>query len=303
MSTRRLEEILEECVSAYLEGRRSIEESLSLYPAFAAQLEPLLRTAAGVNYTFGSYSPPAHVENRGLNRFLSDARARRNMRALRVGSMRPSGFASLWERARVGFAAAALAIVVLAGAAGGILVLGGSGSGSTALNPTTGSPAPGTPQAVLNLNQAIDNIRGKQNRGEPVVPSDLDQLTRATKALQHEQVEQAPDAVTAALTDVNTTILPAVAAENPDLAPQAQAAADAAADVASANQLPVPTAAPIFTGTPTATPEATPESTPTVTEPGQTDAPTPVPTDTPVPTEPGSPTPTPEPRGVDGLGG
>ncbi len=43
MRTRRLEEIFEECLSAYLEGERAIGESLSLYPDMAGELEPLLR--------------------------------------------------------------------------------------------------------------------------------------------------------------------------------------------------------------------------------------------------------------------
>ncbi len=75
------EEIFEECLSALLEGRRSIEESLSLYPAWRGRLEPLLRAAekiaAGLNEV-----PPPHVRERGLQRFLEAARMRRRLQRI-----------------------------------------------------------------------------------------------------------------------------------------------------------------------------------------------------------------------------
>ena len=75
------EEIFEECLSALLEGRRSIEESLSLYPAWRGRLEPLLRAAeeiaAGLNEV-----PPPHVKERGLQRFLEAARLRRRLQRI-----------------------------------------------------------------------------------------------------------------------------------------------------------------------------------------------------------------------------
>ena len=64
-----------------LEGRRSIEESLSLYPAWRGRLEPLLRAAeeiaAGLNEV-----PPPHVKERGLQRFLEAARLRRRLQRI-----------------------------------------------------------------------------------------------------------------------------------------------------------------------------------------------------------------------------
>ncbi len=53
------EEILEECLSALLEGRRSIEESLSLYPAWRARLEPLLRAADEIAAGLDETPPPS----------------------------------------------------------------------------------------------------------------------------------------------------------------------------------------------------------------------------------------------------
>ena len=60
MITRSLEEILEECLSAYLEGRRGIDESLSLYPSLADELEPLLRTAAQNLFNIGTKTDVEH---------------------------------------------------------------------------------------------------------------------------------------------------------------------------------------------------------------------------------------------------
>ena len=81
MGRSEFEDIFEECLSALLEGRRSIEESLSLYPAWRGRLEPLLRAAeeiaAGLNEV-----PPPHVKERGLQRFLEAARMRRRLQRI-----------------------------------------------------------------------------------------------------------------------------------------------------------------------------------------------------------------------------
>src|SRR5260370_39483907 len=107
MNVRRLEEAFEECVTAYLEGRRSIEESLSLYPASAAELAPLLRTAVRLSDSFQKVSPRTRVQERVLQRFLADARARRRLSELTAGSRRQSWFAGFWGQHRLGFAGAA----------------------------------------------------------------------------------------------------------------------------------------------------------------------------------------------------
>src|SRR5207249_8113728 len=103
MNARRLEEAFEECVTAYLDGRRSIEESLSLYPAFAAELAPLLRTAIRLSDSFQKVSPPARMQERGLQRFLADARARFRLRESAVDSRKQSWLAGFWGQHRLGF--------------------------------------------------------------------------------------------------------------------------------------------------------------------------------------------------------
>jgi hypothetical protein len=75
------EEILEECLSALLEGRRGVEESLSLYPAWRGQLEPLLRAAEEMAAAYDQ-GPPPQTRQRGLQRFLEAARTRRRLRKI-----------------------------------------------------------------------------------------------------------------------------------------------------------------------------------------------------------------------------
>ena len=76
MGRGQFEDIFEECLSALLEGRRSIEESLSLYPAWRGRLEPLLRAAEEIAGGLDA-TPSPYAKERGLQRFLDSARARR----------------------------------------------------------------------------------------------------------------------------------------------------------------------------------------------------------------------------------
>jgi hypothetical protein len=82
MKANRLDEVLDECLSAYLERRRTIEDSLSLYPDLRAQLEPLLRTALEVTGALAQPSPPHHVQEHGRQKFLESASTRRQVEAL-----------------------------------------------------------------------------------------------------------------------------------------------------------------------------------------------------------------------------
>lgn len=284
MSARRLEEILEECLSAYLDGRRSIEESLSLYPFYASQLEPMLRTATGINFALNSYSPPAHVQQRGLNRFLSDARARRNMKSLQVGAVRPSRFAITWQKYRLGFAGAAMAVLILTVSVGGTALLGGEGTGSNVFNNTDSA----TPAVVINLQQQVDTLRLHRD-SQSVTAEDIDRLFAATEALRNapdSEIELALASIEQTLNDADALVTEIIAT-NPDLAQPAQDAQDTIREVA-ADIFGTPT--PVITTTPdTVTPE------PTI---APTDAPTatPEPTEPPTPTLPPPPSDTPPPR-------
>ena len=298
MSARRLEEILEECLSAYLDGRRSIEESLSLYPALAPDLEPLLRTVTQLNTTLGEYNPPRHVQQRGLNRFLSDARVRRDLKALEASGGR-GWIATFFQKYRLGMAGAAMSVAVLAAVFGGAMLMGAGDSSEpqAASNPTAG---PATPAAVINLSQAIANIRDK---GTQVQKSDIDALARAARdvgATSAEDLAPVRDRVQQQLQDANQ-LLSDIAANQPEVAPEAQEAQGTVYQVAAAIGLPTP---PAIVATSTPVPAATaPTVTPTPVPPTPSDtpAPTPTPTEAPTPTLPPPPSDSPPPRAPAGF--
>jgi hypothetical protein len=289
MNERRLEEIFEECVTAYLEGRRSIPESLQLYPAFAPQLAPLLQTAVQLNESFSKVDAPAHVRERIRHRFLADARARRHIRALRRhGSV--GLFSGFWQRQRFGFAAAsgALAVLVLAVGSAAMLIGGGTaeGPGGSAGNfHTPASSARPTPESVQAIRSKIDDITARLSN-KTVTSQDLSDLQDASVALNSQDVEDAPAEVQKALQDADALVSDIVE-QQPELAQPAAAAQDTLRDVASnldvdLNATPAATTTPVATGeAPTA--EPTQQATEQPTE-APTAEPTAVPTDTPVPT-------------------
>ena len=82
MRQRRFEEVLEECISAYLDGRRGVEDSLALYPSLARQLEPLLRAAADTADAFRDLKPVAGAQERIRQRILRAASERAAARLL-----------------------------------------------------------------------------------------------------------------------------------------------------------------------------------------------------------------------------
>src|SRR3972149_11359888 len=105
MSANRLDGVLEECVSASLEGRRSVEDSLSLYPSLASELAPLLRTGVSVADSFQRYSPPSYVRINVRQRFLAEAATRSRARALTQRLSAPRAVS--WQRRHWGFLATA----------------------------------------------------------------------------------------------------------------------------------------------------------------------------------------------------
>lgn len=293
MSTRRLEEVLEECLSAYLDGRRSIEQNLSLYPSLAPELEPLLRTATRVSSTLGQYTPPRPVQQRGLNRFLSDARVRRDLEVLKASGRR-SWVTVFFQKYRLGLAGAAMAAVVLAAAvAGSIMVGGGDSGGSSAVSNPSSTSAP-APAAVINLNNAIQNIRDK---GTNVQASDIQQLKKAAEGVRQtsaEEIGPVKDTVAQQLAAA-VTLVASVAANQPEVAPAAQEAKDTIREVAAGIGVPLPTApaavTPAATETPGPTPTITPVPTVTPTPEATTTA-----TGAPTPTLPPPPSDSPPPR-------
>jgi hypothetical protein len=292
MSTRRLEEILEECLSAYLDGRRSVEESLSLYPSFSRELEPLLRTATSINATLDTVTPPAHVQERGLHRFLSDARARNSLKALKVSGAQPGRFSVIWQKYRLGFAGAGMALLILAASIGGTALMGDGAGNGTVFPVNNDSP---TPAVVVNLRQQVDTVRTRKEN-QSLTADDIRRLLSAAEDLRNapaSDIEPARETISQALNDANALVAEIIAT-NPTLAQPAQEASEKFREVASAIDVTLsPT--PVVTVTATDTPTSQPTDAPTPTvAPTPTEEPTPEPTADPMATS--SPEEEPPPR-------
>ncbi len=283
MSTRRLEEILEECLSAYLDGRRSVEESLRLYPTYAPELEPILRTATSINTTLNSYSPPAHVQERGLHRFLSDARARRNMASLSVGVQAPSRLSVFWQKYRLGFAGAGMAILIVASAIGASAMIGDSGGNEDTVTVPTREPSPAV---VTALQQQLENVRTKK-ANQQLTADDIIRFEAAMAELQNapdSETNHVIDTIAQTLTEADALVAEIIATQDPELAAPAQQAQDKIREVAAGFGVGIVTATPVVTPAPTAEPTPAPTDAPTAT-PEPTGEPTPSPTPDPQATE------------------
>lgn len=169
MRERKLEEILEECLAAYLEGRRTIDESLSLYPSLADRLEPILRTAATVSDSFAPVSPPTDAMEQGRRRFLARAAERRRHTV-------PSASDGLaWRRltllagAGVLTAASLFAVAALAGR--------GSDENRLTVQFRLATPAPSQDAAVRTLRTRIDALAAQASAGRAIETRDLWSLT------------------------------------------------------------------------------------------------------------------------------
>lgn len=295
MRANRLEEVLEECVSAYLAGRRSVEDSLSLYPSLAAELAPLLRTAVGIADSFQSYSPPAYARINVRQRLLGEAAARAHARALTQTLAAPR--VALWQRGRRGFLAAAAAVAIAAVVVGGTAIGLNGGGGDSLVRKETPTAAPITP-VVSSLRQQVDLMALRARQGQPIETEAIQRLSDDTKSLSEIGGFQETDRpVLEKMIQDQYTLLQTLAETQP-LAAQTEVVRNALGVTETTAgklgiKLPVitpkpaaspagPTIAP--TGTPqasTPTPVATPEPSPTaVPEPSPTpaaSAPTPTP--------------------------
>ncbi len=295
MRANRLEEVLEECVSAYLAGRRSVEDSLSLYPSLAAELAPLLRTAVGIADSFQSYSPPAYARINVRQRLLGEAAARARARALTQRLSTPRVVP--WQRRQWGFlaaaAAVAIAVIVVGGAATGL----NGGGGDSMVREETPTVAPITP-VVSSLRQQVDRMQLRASQGQPIETEAIQRLSDDTRSLSEiGSFKETDRQVLEKMIQDQYTLLQTLAATRP-LAAQTEVVRNALGVTETTAgklgiKLPVitpnpaaspagPTVAP--TGTPeasTPTPEATPEPSPTAApEPSPTPADTPAPTPT-----------------------
>ena len=289
MRANRLEEVLEECVSAYLEGRRSVEDSLGLYPSLSNELAPLLRIAVGIADSFQGYSPPSYVRISVRQRFLAEVATRASARALRQRLSAPR--AVTWQRGHWGFLAAAAAVaiaVVVVGSA----AIGLNGGGSDSLvregTPTT---APITP-VVSNLRKQIDQIKLRASQGQPIDMDEIQRLSDDTRSLSEIGALTETDRQELEKTIQDQyTLLHTLATTQP--APAQTEVVRNALGVTETTAGRLGIKLPVITPGPTATPGG-----PTVAPTGTPEAPTPTPAATPEPSPAVSPEPTPTPGEV-----
>lgn len=308
MRAKKLENILEECIDAGVEGRRTVEESLALYPDYAGELEPLLRTALSLNNRFQAYTPPIATRQRGLHRFLAAAADRRNLREIEAHSFKRRGWLAgfFHNPALAGVGVAAAVVVVTVAVAGGAILSSGGGDGPS-------DPAVVQPQSptLSSLNAQVTALQTRRQNGEQITASDPEivQINYLLQQLKSEvdTIDEPDSTTTQTIQDVYVT-LNDVAEDNPELNddPGVQESLDSTRGIAGVLNidLPEPTASATPTIAPTATPgTGTVTATPVATTPtqGATPVPTVAPTPTAGPTQAASPTETADARGLDGL--
>ena len=185
------EEIFEECLSALLEGRRSIEESLFLYPAWRGRLEPLLRAAEEIAAGLDE-APPHYVKERGLQRFLESARARRRLRQMLSSGAKEAPW---WRWAPTGLGAVAV-LGALALMSATILAedgqrLSGRASDSVSVKPysatlVTTAAATSDQTPLERVQEGVAVLEEAVRQGEPVGVVVLEDLEEANNELAAE---------------------------------------------------------------------------------------------------------------------
>ena len=292
---RRFEEILEECLSAQLEGRRSVEESLSLYPSLSPELAPLLRTAANVSHAYEALNPPSYLHERGRLRFLAASSERRRAREIARGVWGFNRSRTSWNFRHWGLLGSGIAAAFALLVAGGILLINGGGGdnsgGSAAGNqntPAASSPSSDFVTSFDAFNKQLERLKSLKASQGQIAPEVIEALRQAKTRLAEsgQPPDDARQAVEQALNEQY-----ALSLELGENAPQETQ--DALQDLASVTQKagndldipissPTPTEPPAATATPVETPAPTDRPTPTV-PPSETPAPTEAPTPTPTP--------------------
>src|SRR3990172_1005710 len=186
MGRGQFEDIFEECLSALLEGRRSIEESLSLYPAWRGRLEPLLRAAEEI--ARGLDAPPSpYAKERGLQRFLDSARARRRLRQI----LPPQAVATAWWRWASTGPAAVVVIGVLAFISATLMADDGQALGESVsvsvrpYTPRSVEPAPPASEQtpLQRVQEQVAALEESVRQGQPVGDGQLEELQEANNDL------------------------------------------------------------------------------------------------------------------------
>lgn len=294
------EEILEECLSALLEGRRSVEESLSLYPAWRGRLEPLLR-AAGETAAAFDQTPPPQVRERGLQRFLEAARTRRHLRKI----LSPQTTGAPWWR----WAPAGLITVIVVGAMAfqstSLMAEGGQRlSEQVSIRPYVPTPERSAPPAsaqspIERVQEQVAVLEEAVRRGETVEVGLLEELEEANSELAESledpgEVELVDRMAAVSAASKEYELLQTVQEQTSGVEARVVAASLAAAknvlQKLGATPEPEPTASP----EPSPSPEPTVAPEPTA-SPTATATPSPSPSPTPTPGAEATPAPSPTP--------
>ena len=284
------EEALAECLAS-LERGRSVEECLARYPELARELEPLLRTALGLQRTY-TVGPRPSFQRAARQRFL--AAARRRPRAV---APPPRHFSFGWRWAPAGLAAAGVAAAIALATVLALSRGGGSPDGGLVFETVvpTSTPAPSateTPPApepeeidalVARAQEQLGQIQGQIDQGEVIPSETIQELKDINQSLEQSLREAPPEAVEAApqivgMLDEQSKLLSDARDQN-QVAPEAADAVDEVIRIAgtvrdllsptaTATPSPTPTPTPTGTGTPapsstaTATQEASATATP-----------------------------------------
>lgn len=291
MEARRLEEIFEECLSAHLEGRRSIEESLSLYPSLAEELEPLLRTAAEVGRGLDYSEPSEERQEQVRQRFLAAAAGRR----ARVAAERPADWRrGIWRWSPLALAASAAVVALILA----VVAFRGNGGGGDGMQVEVVEPSPSasaTPAAVVaGITPQIERARGHVEvlskiveQGGPIAPDVIEEVKATTTEIGSQvgdpsSLGSGEEEELVELMSEQYRLLVPLAEEEASEGDAVEVREILGLTEEVLNKLGVslptlPTPTPTGTPAPTPTPTPTPEPTPAAT-------PTPPPTPTPVPT-------------------
>ena len=279
----KLREIFEECLTAVLDGRRTVEDCLSLYPSIASELEPLLRTSVEVSDAYQAETPPWHVQERIRHRVLAAAQARARSRTLVSGiNLSPKSWrARHWSGLGAAAAAAVAAVSVVS-----IVLLSGGSDGAQVVQDTP----PVTVEVVADLRQDVADARQLLQAEGRIDPGQIERLAASLESLATEY----PDfAAFDALPLETQLVAKETLAEVPELFteividdPVVPPELDGLRDLLDRAKIleeqwgkPVP-----VTPVPTDVPEATETSAPSE-EPTETGAPEPTPTKEPAPSE------------------
>ena len=286
---RRFEEILEECLTAQLEGRRSVEESLSLYPSLALELEPLLRTAEDVSVAFEGLNPPPYLLERGRLHLIATSTEARQARHIAQGVRGFDRSRKRWHIRHWGMLGSGVAAaigVMLVGIAILMADANNDSGNSQAGNPSGTAPA-GNSQFAANLEEfksQLNHVKLRALQGR-VGPEDLAGLRDATSQLADSgqppddesrlAVEDALNEQYAFIFDLADEVPVNQVSQVRDVLITTQRAAD---DLGITNFPSLPT--PLSTDQPTETPVDTGTPTDTPTPPEETPGPTEVPSPT-----------------------